>query len=172
MKAGLVAGIALFALGCGNGGPGDAKGTGATGNNDAGGTDAGGTDAGGTDAGGTGAQPGGGKAGSAPINTPTPKVNDCDGLAAPGVFEEITPPEVKANIDVMVGSVTKGGTFAMAVDPVNQGTVYAGTKFQGVWKPAEPTQHRIWLHRSKRKRAAAAHYRAHAGPGAGLPLCA
>lgn len=67
--------------------------------------------------------------------TPPPKVNACDGLAAAGVFEEITPPVVKAGIGMKTpDNQTKGGPFAMAVDPHNQGTLYAGTLFQGVWK--------------------------------------
>jgi len=66
---------------------------------------------------------------------PLVKVNPCDGLAAAGVFEEITPPAVKAGIGSKTSdNQTKGGPFAMAVDPVNQGTLYAGTLFQGVWK--------------------------------------
>ena len=65
---------------------------------------------------------------------PDPKVNDCNNLAGVGVFEEITPPVVKAGIGQDFNGQTKGGTFAMSVDPVNQGTVYVGTLFQGVWK--------------------------------------
>jgi len=69
---------------------------------------------------------------------PLPKVSACDGLAAPGVFEEITPPEVKLGIgQKTAANATKGGTFAMAVDPVNQGTVYAGTLHQGLWKTTD-----------------------------------
>jgi photosystem II stability/assembly factor-like uncharacterized protein len=65
-------------------------------------------------------------------------VNDCNGLAEPGVFEEITPAEVKTTIGQKApdGQV-KGGPFAMAVDPVNQGTVYSGTLLQGVWKTTD-----------------------------------
>jgi photosystem II stability/assembly factor-like uncharacterized protein len=66
---------------------------------------------------------------------PPPTVNDCDGLAPPGTFEEITPPDVKAGIGTkQPDGQTRGGTFAMAVDAVNQGTLYAGTLFQKVWK--------------------------------------
>jgi hypothetical protein len=73
-----------------------------------------------------------------PASKPPPvKVNDCNNLAGTGVFEEITPPVVKAGIGEMLNGQTKGGTFAMAVDPVNQGTVYAGTLFQGVWKTTD-----------------------------------
>lgn len=69
---------------------------------------------------------------------PTPTVNDCSGLAAPGVFEEITPPEVKAGIGTkQPDGQTRGGTFAMAVDPVHLGTVYAGTLFQKLWKTTD-----------------------------------
>src|SRR6478609_3876405 len=68
----------------------------------------------------------------------TAKVNACDGLAAAGVFEEITPPMVKAGIgSKTTDNQTKGGPFAMAVDPVNLGTVYSGTLFQGVWKSTD-----------------------------------
>ncbi|RYZ04894.1 MAG: hypothetical protein EOO73_22225 [Myxococcales bacterium] len=69
---------------------------------------------------------------------PPPMVNDCNGLAEPGVFEEITPAEVKIAIGQKApdGQV-KGGPFAMAVDPVNQGTVYSGTLLQGVWKTTD-----------------------------------
>jgi len=70
--------------------------------------------------------------------SPLVKVNPCDGLAAVGVFEEITPPVVKAGIGSKTSdNQTKGGPFAMAVDPVNQGTLYAGTLFQGVWKSTD-----------------------------------
>jgi hypothetical protein len=47
------------------------------------------------------------------------------------VFEDITPPEVRAG---MPTAQDGGGTFAIAVDPVNQGTLYVGTLFQKVWK--------------------------------------
>jgi hypothetical protein len=73
-----------------------------------------------------------------PQKPPPPKVNACDGLAAPGVFEEITPPDVKAGIGTkQADGQTRGGTFAIAVDPVNQGTIYAGTLFQKVWKSTD-----------------------------------
>jgi hypothetical protein len=61
-------------------------------------------------------------------------VNDCTGLAAEGVFEDITPPEVKAGFGT---GKDGGGAFAIAVDPVNQGTVYVGTVFQKVWKSTD-----------------------------------
>ena len=65
---------------------------------------------------------------------PTPTLGACNDLAATGVFEEITPPEVKAGIGVVRDG---GGTFAIAVDPVNQGTLYAGTMFSKVWKSVD-----------------------------------
>jgi hypothetical protein len=87
-------------------------------------------------AGGTAGNADGGRAGS-PVMT-LPKLAACDGLAAPGVFEEITPPEVKAGIGVKrMDNQTQGGPFAMAVDPNNQGTVYSGTLFQGLWKSTD-----------------------------------
>jgi hypothetical protein len=72
---------------------------------------------------------------SGPVSAPlVPKVQDCAGLAAEGVFEEITPPQVKAAI--VVGK-DEGGTFAIAVDPVNQGTLYVGTRYAKVWKSVD-----------------------------------
>lgn len=69
---------------------------------------------------------------------PPAKVSDCAGLAAPGVFEEITPAEVKTTLGQKTpDGQTKGGPFAMAVDPVNLGTVYSGTLLQGVWKSTD-----------------------------------
>lgn len=71
-------------------------------------------------------------------SSPPAQVNDCEGLAAPGVFEEITPPEVKAGIGTkQADGQTRGGPFAMAVDPVNLGTVYSGTLFQKLWKSTD-----------------------------------
>jgi len=83
----------------------------------------------------SGGQPSG-EAGSG--GSPPAKVSACDGLAPEGTFEEITPPEVKAGIGTKADDgQTRGGTFAIAVDPVNQGTVYAGTLFQKVWKSTD-----------------------------------
>jgi hypothetical protein len=107
------------------------------------GTDAGRASAGGTDAAGERVDAAvraddAGSAGKPPPETPPAKVSACDGLAAEGTFEEITPPEVKAGIGMKTAdNQTKGGTFAIAVDPVNQGTIYAGTLFQKVWKSTD-----------------------------------
>jgi hypothetical protein len=88
--------------------------------------------------GGKPAAAGSGSAGAPSTVGPTPVVHACDGLAAPGVFEEITPPAIKAGIGTTTsGNQTKAGTFAMAVDQVNQGTVYAGSAFQGLWKSTD-----------------------------------
>jgi len=85
-------------------------------------------------AGETSAGSGGGKT---PVKPPA-KVADCDSLNEPGVFEEITPPEIVLNLDMKIADgQSKGGTFALAVDPVNQGTVYLGSTFQGVWKSTD-----------------------------------
>lgn len=79
-----------------------------------------------------------GSGGSKTMQTPPTKVSDCSNLPAAGVFEEITPPEVKTGIGAKNESnQTNGGPFAMAVDPVNLGTVYSGTLFQGVWKTTD-----------------------------------
>jgi photosystem II stability/assembly factor-like uncharacterized protein len=63
---------------------------------------------------------------------PTPIVGACNGLAAVGTFEDITPPPVKAAM-----TSEDGRTFAFAADPVNQGTVYLGTIKAGVWKSTD-----------------------------------
>jgi hypothetical protein len=68
------------------------------------------------------------------VTPPPAKVNDCSGLGAEGVFEDVTPPEVKAAFGT---GKDGGGTFAIAADPVNQGTVYVGTLFQKVWKTTD-----------------------------------
>jgi photosystem II stability/assembly factor-like uncharacterized protein len=65
---------------------------------------------------------------------PPPKVSNCAGLAAEGVFEEITPPDVQASTNV---SGNAGGSFAIAVDPVNLGTVYVGTLNAKLWKTTD-----------------------------------
>lgn len=65
---------------------------------------------------------------------PTPIVGACSSLAAIGTFEEITPPVVAAEIAADAGA---GGTFAIAADPVNQGTLYAGTVYEKVWKSTD-----------------------------------
>lgn len=115
------------AAGGGNGGSGGGGGNP--------GSDASGNASDGGDSGRAGGDSGTGA--DAPVQPP-PKVNPCDGLAAEGTFEEITPPEVKAGIGVTrPDNQTQGGTFAIAVDPVNQGTIYAGTLFQGVWKSTD-----------------------------------
>src|SRR6185369_1255395 len=56
---------------------------------------------------------------------------------AAGVFEEITPPMVKAELGTGDSGRMKGGPFALAVDPVNQGTLYSGTIYQGFWKSTD-----------------------------------
>jgi len=87
---------------------------------------------------GTGGAGGGGAGAGGATTSPPRKVADCSRLAAPGVFEDITPAEVRTTIGGKTSDgQTKGGPFAMAVDPVNQGTVYSGTLFQGVWKTTD-----------------------------------
>jgi photosystem II stability/assembly factor-like uncharacterized protein len=62
------------------------------------------------------------------------KVSNCAGLAAEGVFEEITPPDLQASTNV---SGNAGGSFAIAVDPVNLGTVYVGARNSKLWKTTD-----------------------------------
>jgi len=57
----------------------------------------------------------------------------CDGLAPIGTFEDITPPSVAMND----GVGDKGGTFAIAADPVHEGVLYLGTIHQGLWKTSD-----------------------------------
>lgn len=139
--------LVLLIVGCGGGHAGStATGGGSAGAHDNGGAASGApatSEAGGAGVGGVGGtvvtEAGAGQAGAggAPIMPPV-KVSNCDGLAAPGVFEEITPPIVKAGIGVKTpDNQTQGGPFAMAVDPINLGTVYSGSLFQGVWKSTD-----------------------------------
>jgi hypothetical protein len=72
----------------------------------------------------------------AAASAPTSQWGDCNNLGPAGVFQEITPPVVKAGF----GQATVqdgGGTFALAVDPVNTGTLYLGTLWQGAWKSTD-----------------------------------
>src|SRR6185503_7991865 len=134
--AGSLAGGGAGGASVGTGGAGGASvGTGGAGGATAGANGAGGATAG---AGGAGAVDSG-SAGAATGGTGVVvKVSACDGLAPEGTFEEITPPAVKAGIGTkQPDGQTRGGTFAIAVDPVNQGTVYAGTLFQKVWKSTD-----------------------------------
>jgi len=109
--------FSLLMLGCGS----DEKPSNGTGGSTAAGV-------GGTMSSGTGGS------GGAPVSV----VHDCDALPADGVFEEITPPEVKSGIGMKTSdNQTKGGPFAMALDPVNHGTLYAGTLFQKIWKSVD-----------------------------------
>ena len=135
--------LTLLVLGCGDSKSGGAKSAGGE-QAVAGSTANGGEQAvAGSKANGGGAQDNGGSSSSGTGGAgviekpPLPKVSDCNSLAGVGVFEEITPPEVRAGIGQKLNGQTKGGTFAMAVDPVNQGTVYAGTLYQGLWKTTD-----------------------------------
>lgn len=58
-------------------------------------------------------------------------VGDCGQLAAPGTWENITPP------DIIVAPGDKLAAFAFAVDPVDAGTVYFGTAYQHMWKTTD-----------------------------------
>ena len=69
---------------------------------------------------------------------PPTRVGGCESLKPQETFEEITPPKVRATIGKkQVDGSTRSGTFAIAVDPVNYGTVYAGTLFQKIWKSTD-----------------------------------
>jgi hypothetical protein len=65
---------------------------------------------------------------------PPTQVGDCAALDAPGVFRNITPPEVWAGIQ---GGVSEPGAFTLALDPVHQGVLYLGTRKQKLWKSTD-----------------------------------
>lgn len=110
--------------------PGGAAGTGGTHSSTAGSS---GTHASAAGSSGTHASAAG-SGGGAPVQ----HVSACNDLPADGEFEDITPPEVKAGIGTKRSdNQTRGGPFAIAVDPINQGTVYVGTLFQKVWKSTD-----------------------------------
>lgn len=69
---------------------------------------------------------------SSSTGTP-PTILPCDSLAPIGTFEDITPPTVAQND----GMGDKGGTFAIATDPVHEGVLYMGTIHQGLWKTSD-----------------------------------
>ncbi|HEX2874405.1 MAG TPA: hypothetical protein VHP33_24290 [Polyangiaceae bacterium] len=139
-----ICGLALLVFGCGSDAKPNAKAAGganagAGGSNGTAGSSTGG---GGKSSGSAGNNGSSGATGSAGMRNnpkpPLPQVAACDNLPAPGVFEEITPEVVRQGIGTkMSDGQTKGGTFAMAVDQVNQGTAYAGTLFQGLWKTTD-----------------------------------
>jgi photosystem II stability/assembly factor-like uncharacterized protein len=60
----------------------------------------------------------------------------CNELGRTGEFQEITPPPVKAGFG-QPSVKDGGGTFALAADPVNHGTLYLGTLWQGLWKTTD-----------------------------------
>jgi photosystem II stability/assembly factor-like uncharacterized protein len=60
----------------------------------------------------------------------------CNELGRTGEFQEITPPPVKAGFG-QPSVKDGGGTFAIAADPVNHGTLYLGTLWQGLWKTTD-----------------------------------
>ena len=132
-----ICGLALLVFGCGSDANPTAKAAGGAnagtgGTNGAAGSGNGG---GGKPSGTAGSNAGGMRNNPKP---PLPEVANCDSLPAAGTFEEITPEVVRQGIGTLnEAKEKKGGTFAMAVDQVNQGTVYAGTLFQGLWKTTD-----------------------------------
>lgn len=65
---------------------------------------------------------------------PPVQVGACDALGAVGTWQNVTPPAIPAGATV----------FALAVDPVNAGTVYLGTIHEGIWKTTDCGAH--WTH--------------------------
>lgn len=120
--------LVLLILSCGASQPGSTASNGGAGGAEAGGTSGGGSASGvqasGSGGGGnssgtaSGGDTSGGKAsGGAPMMPPV-KVSNCDGLAAAGVFEEITPADVKAGIGVKTpDNQTQGGPWKLVPTP-------------------------------------------------------
>ncbi len=76
---------------------------------------------------------GGGTGGTSPI-----QATACADLAGVGVFEDITPPEVKAGLgEQTTTGDEQGGPFSLEIDPVQRGTYYVGTMHQGLWKTTD-----------------------------------
>ncbi|HXI54558.1 MAG TPA: hypothetical protein VNO55_00740 [Polyangia bacterium] len=69
-------------------------------------------------------------------DAPPQVVGTCAALGPVGTWQEITPPAVKTGLASRMPS-DAGGTFSFAVDPVNSGTVYAGTVYQKMWKSTD-----------------------------------
>jgi fibronectin type 3 domain-containing protein len=61
---------------------------------------------------------------------PAPHVGTCNGLAAPGQWQEITPPGVTLQAPY-------GGVLVTLVDPNNSGTIYATTYQNGMYKSTD-----------------------------------
>jgi hypothetical protein len=139
------AAFVLFAACSSTGGVSDAGRTGAAGGSagatgmDGGSTGTGGTQAtgggGGTGAGGAQATGGGTGAGGAQTGGTTGTggthtVGQCNGLAATGQWENITPPGV-----ILEGAFK--GTVAVLLDPQNAGTLFTTTYGSGIWKTTD-----------------------------------
>jgi hypothetical protein len=110
--------LALLILGCGE--------SGHSANSPSGGM----SGAGETSTGGAPSAAGGdGSAGSAGMQMTTPHiVTACDKLAAPGVWEQITPP----NVDL-----STFGVYDVQLDPTNTSTLYVGSALSGIQKSTD-----------------------------------
>jgi hypothetical protein len=62
-------------------------------------------------------------------------VGKCNNLPAAGTWEEVTPPQVKAQLPGS-GNCTYG-VDPLGVDPVHSGTVYFGSCNMGIWKSTD-----------------------------------
>lgn len=72
-----------------------------------------------------------------PTDGPMPILGDCDGLGGLGEFQNITPPELL--------ELESFHVFAIATDPVHQGTLYVGTlEDQKLWKSTDCGAN--WVH--------------------------
>lgn len=85
-----------------------------------------------------GGESGGGESGGGDVGGSASHVESCNELASAGVFEDITPPEVKAGLgEVSPTGDLRDGPFSLEVDPIHHGVYYVGTHHQGLWKTAD-----------------------------------
>ncbi|MDF3071290.1 MAG: hypothetical protein K0R38_6891 [Polyangiaceae bacterium] len=112
------------------------------------GTEAGKGGTGGSGGGGVSGKGGAGTEGGRPGSsagdggTPPGGAPGCEALAEVGVFQEITPPEVKAGLGQRsaAGDI-QAGPFSLEIDPIRHGTYYVGTEHQGLWKSTDCGDH-------------------------------
>jgi hypothetical protein len=81
------------------------------------------------------------------VATPDHVVGTCSDLADAGTWEQVTPPEVAAQLPPR-GNGGPGdctyGTGSFVVDPTNPAVVYLGTCQMGIWKTTDCGAH--WVH--------------------------
>jgi hypothetical protein len=71
-------------------------------------------------------------------------VTPCDGVAAPGTWEHITPAEVNLAADFETPAGENYGVHSFVIDPQDTATIYLGTSAQGIWKSSDCGA--TWMH--------------------------